>query len=173
MRVDDGRRRSELTGKPTYLRAMATGTVSDYNDAYGIDNHVYDFADKWLLSQECHPGAFLGGQPGAVWASTGASSPPTAVPALARFISRRRTARCRRPRRCAWLTAACPPPVGGTRSPKHFSGQPVARPPTLRGHDMISNSQVRQHLHQRPTSIERPAGTGHHPGLHTGADVGA
>ena len=43
MRADGEWQCSELTGKPTYLRATATGTVSDYSDAYGIDNHVYDF----------------------------------------------------------------------------------------------------------------------------------
>ena len=44
MRAEGKWQCSELTGQPTYLRATATGTVSDYSDAYGIDNHVYDFA---------------------------------------------------------------------------------------------------------------------------------
>ena len=44
MRAEGKWQCSELTGQPTYLRATATGTVSDYSDAFGIDNHVYDFA---------------------------------------------------------------------------------------------------------------------------------
>lgn len=149
MRADGEWQCSELTGKPTYLRATATGTLSDYSDAYGIDNHVYDFAFIRLILK-----AFQLGRPRRVTDG-----------GLHIHRIRYPVGRCVRVDHGP-VAHQKDNGLDGRRSPRHLPVRAMtSRPCTVR-------KRSRRHPVRRPLSIEKPSSSGHHPGLHAGADVG-
>lgn len=130
MRADGKWQCSELTGQPTYLLATATGTVSDYSDAFGIDNHVYDFAFIRLILKALQLGLPL--------ADHRRRFEHRPDPVTRRLLFLCRSQSCRVgitseswPRGYTWGAMACPPLVVGIWTVARLLSRPVVTPPPL------------------------------------------
>ncbi len=174
MRADGKWQCSELTGQPTYLLATATGTVSDYSDAFGIDNHVYDFAFIRLILKALQLGLPLADH------RRRFEHRPDPVTRRLLFLCRSQSCRVGTtsdswPRGYTWGRWRARHSSSGSGQLRAYSADRWSRLPRCRSWHGCRPSVRRRSRRppgRPPLPIVNPSGTDHHPGLHTGADAG-